>query len=295
MNFEYLKPLDGVSINYPSANDQPETQAIMNFAKSNDFEFYLEKNDLINYDWQNKNKAPAWMSYVSDGFLKLIYNFTSGDYMGYPIQIFMIRDSDNFSGVIKGIGNISINNRSTLKESAGIVRIILPKLFPQVLLYSRRNYTSLSSMRVQYKISQRLNLEGDFNDYYDLYIPEGVQIDALALLSPNMMQLLKDCSGLFSVEFYGNELILMTQGSIYDPNVMAKLDEILKEQLSYLRNLEFSWRYIPKNTPFDMLEKTILAGRSFKVGRLVVPPWILCLGVILSMILMISIGMLARG
>lgn len=50
-------------------------------------------------------------------------------------------------------------------------------------------------------------------------------------LSPNFMRILMDSASTFDVEFFGDEMILATWDSVYDPVVMQVALNALNEQL----------------------------------------------------------------
>jgi hypothetical protein len=164
----------------------------------------------------------------------------------------------------------------------GVVRVKLPVVFPQVVLDSNKNDKFLSSM-MGFSEAQRIQLEGDFNKYYDLFAPKGLQVNVLSLLAPNMMQILKDSAGLFDVEFYGNELVLATRQPLYLTYTMKILDAALTEQLTYLTRLAQSWSYVPNKQPFDMLEKSFVSGGpQLKLGRFRIPGHVQLLIILLT-------------
>jgi hypothetical protein len=79
---------------------------------------------------------------------------------------------------------------------------------------------AVSTIPTAIEAAQKLNLEGDFAQYFDFYTPAGLQVDALTVLAPDFMQILKTSSAAFDVEFYGNEMILLTRETIYTPQAI---------------------------------------------------------------------------
>lgn len=60
---------------------------------------------------------------------------------------------------------LALNKRS-------IIRVLLPKPFPQLFLDSNKNDKSLvSAVPTSFKADQKLTLEGSFNEYFDFYAP----------------------------------------------------------------------------------------------------------------------------
>ncbi|POH62638.1 hypothetical protein C3B61_17515 [Cryobacterium zongtaii] len=73
--------------------------------------------------------------------------------------------------------------------------------------------------------SQRLSLEGDFNDYYTLYCPEKYERDALYLFTPDVMARLIDRVRGFDVEIIDDWLFLVSSRDVVtlDPDAWQAL------------------------------------------------------------------------
>lgn len=266
MKLDALAPLTSNIPNYPPETDSLITKAIQQFASDNGFAFQLRNPDLVQYSLRDYKILPAWLGAVGMTVKKDAYYILGGQYMGYPVTMFLMWDNLT-EGVYYRQPDEQQRLRYIQQQTTGIVRITLPKSFPQVVLDSNKNDRVQNSVRTEYEPSQRLALEGDFAKYFDLYVPIGIQINALSLLAPNMMQILMNHSGLFDVEFRDNELILMTRKSLYSPETMNLLQDALTEQLTYMNRLMQSWNYTPQNQPFDMLEKPNVGGSAIKLGR----------------------------
>ena len=171
-------------------------------------------------------------------------------------------------------------------DKRSFVIVKLPKIFPQIVLDSNKNYPHrIGIMPTSIRSDQKVDLEGDFSDYFDLYAPLGLQLSALTVLAPNFMQILKDSAMMFDVEFYGNELILVTSLSIYEPLVMQKTLDVLQIQLAYFNRLLASWNYDPGALPFDTLKLTAVAGDVMKIGPLRITPVMQTIAILTGFIL----------
>ena len=91
--------------------------------------------------------------------------------------------------------------------------LTLPQRLPHIWLHSR-HHTDGSSSAVPYSLApgDRVSLEGDFDRYFDTYAPEGVQQEALYVLTPDVMALLIDNAARFNVEIVDDRLYLYTRG-----------------------------------------------------------------------------------
>lgn len=256
--------------------NQEHSEAIARFATENDFTY---QQRVTEPPVRTRNYAPAWLR-PSIPLDKPVYvHEVSGSLSGYPVRMFLEYASAS-------VGYEHDMKHELTKRS--IVKITLPKLFPQLVLDSNKNDGApTSTIPNSIKSDQALSLEGNFSDHFDLFVPRGLQIDALHILAPNFMQILKDSSAKFDVEFYGTEMVLVTRESIYTPEAMAYLAEAIQVELNYLSRLLKSWDYRPLKQPFDKLEYSSLNGDVVKIGPLRLKPGVL--------ILLISIGFVLFG
>lgn len=89
----------------------------------------------------------------------------------------------------------------------GIVRMPLPKTLPHMLLLSKK--TSLDMQRPDIASRQDIQLEGDFNRYFQLQIEQGQQIDALTVITPDVMQALIQYNQAEDIEILGSYLFFV--------------------------------------------------------------------------------------
>lgn len=86
---------------------------------------------------------------------------------------------------------------------------------PHLVLRSRRNAVrrSLAPVLVP-DADQRLGLEGDFDDHFDLLCPAGRERDALYLFTPDVMARFIDAAGDFDVELVEDRVFLTVPGDM---------------------------------------------------------------------------------
>ena len=96
----------------------------------------------------------------------------------------------------------------------GFVSLTLPRQLPNLVLDAKRNNSLFGSSLLYAPIgNQRLSLEGDFDDYFNLYAPTGYERDALYVFTPDLMALMIDETSDFDVEIRGDQLVVYaTQG-----------------------------------------------------------------------------------
>lgn len=136
-----------------------------------------------------------------------------------------------------------------------------------------------------YAKSQMVSLEGDFNKYFQLFVPPDSAIFALSVLSPDVMQTLITSSQRYDVELSGNHLRVITlekTNKLMGGPLIAAAQAIIEE----LDHRAKSWRQ--GNAPAAKLlyrrgTSLKLASRYFRRSRLIV-------GVLSILLAVVAIG-----
>lgn len=243
---------DALSIN------KTDQAAIAAFAADNGMAYAERVTENIGItqrtaDWHH---GAAWVG----GIVPVLVHEVSGTIAGLPTK---------FCLSYKDFGTPD----STELVRQSVIRVSLPKLFPQLVLDSNKNDRSHgSSINASFHADQKLTLEGNFESYFDFFSPRGLQVDALTVLAPNFMEILMTSAVDFDVEFYGRELVLITNQPLFTPQVIAAAEQALQTQLTYLNQLMKSWDYQPNHQPFDMLERSTVSGSVLKIGSYRIQP-----------------------
>jgi len=89
----------------------------------------------------------------------------------------------------------------------------LPRAVPQLYLRAKGNwvYDDIGEYKVQ-----KLQLEGDFDNYFTVYAPPNYQDDALDLLTPDVMQALQTYGAAYDFELLGNYLYVYAAAGTMD-------------------------------------------------------------------------------
>jgi hypothetical protein len=239
--------------------DGEDEKVIADFAATNGFSHNPALQFVNSKPYQ---RMPAWVGPWGG----IITHEIFGSLADYPVQMgvyYQVTGSTQSRG----------NDYSYGILRYGIVRVQLNKLFPQLVLDSNVNDRGkiLSSVSVTFKNNQRLKLEGDFDEYFDFYAPKDLYLEALTVLAPNFMQTLKDSSVDFDVEFYGKEMVLISRSPLFTETTIRVVEKALGEQLAYMKRLEQSWSYSPRQQPLDLLKQASISGPALKIGRLRYP------------------------
>jgi hypothetical protein len=107
----------------------------------------------------------------------------------------------------------------------GYVAVKLDVPLPNIVLDALGNNGFGSNLPASFGRNQRLSLEGDFDQYFTLYCPQGYERDALYLFTPDIMARFIDNAAQLDVEIVDDWLFLYTrrEASTLDPATWAWL------------------------------------------------------------------------
>jgi hypothetical protein len=119
----------------------------------------------------------------------------------------------------------------------GYVAIKLDNPLPNIVLDAKSNNSLFgSNLPETFDRAQRLSLEGDFDQHFTLYCPDGYQRDALYLFTPDIMARFVDNAAALDVEIVDDWLFLYAQRdlSTLDPATWAWLFSVVGALLDKL-------------------------------------------------------------
>lgn len=123
------------------------------------------------------------------------------------------------------------------------MRIQLKKPLPHVVLDRRVNNVLggiLSNLPEGFKRNQAIKLEGNFNEYFDMYIPGGYQTDARYMFTPDVMTALIDNGLDYDLEIIDNNIFFYGKARPLDgqeiQNRLRAVNIIVPELLHQSRN-----------------------------------------------------------
>lgn len=101
------------------------------------------------------------------------------------------------------------SGKNRTEHTFGVIRMKLPRNVPNVLLEATgNNFFNQVDLASKLTGQQTLQLEGDFNKYFRVYVPEGYGRDALYFLTPELMLLLVQQGSMYDYEVLGDELMI---------------------------------------------------------------------------------------
>lgn len=130
--------------------------------------------------------------------------------MGSPT---IITDTLTFSETLSVSAYNYTYNYASKNESTyyiNFAKIRLARSVPNIYIAGSKNMIGLD---VSNFAVQKINLEGDFGDYFTVYAPPQYQVDALQLLTPDVMVLLRDYGLDYDYELVGEFLYIYTKAN----------------------------------------------------------------------------------
>ncbi|MEU4014290.1 hypothetical protein AB0E56_03405 [Microbacterium sp. NPDC028030] len=152
-----------------------------------------------------------------------------------PGMIFSLGRSRQSTDLIRGtrprfveFGNYQYTVQSGKNSTTyrwGYVAVKLDVPLPNIVLDAKGNNGFGSNLPASFQRTQRLSLEGDFDQHFTLYCPAGYERDALYLFTPDIMARFIDNAAQLDVEIVDDWLFLYTQRKVstLDPATWAWL------------------------------------------------------------------------
>ena len=201
------------------------------------------------------------------------------------------KTSARFQRIIKKVANKAESYYSA-------ITIDLGEPIPEIVLDAKRNNRLLSSLPNYYNQDQRIRLEGNFDEYFDLYAPVKWRIEALSIITPDIMQALVKDGYNFDFEITAGasaRLIISTPGYIgYDP---IKLQALYDAFSSVYSEIKYKLRtlHIVNESPRSLALQSskgvysyAIFGKQIRLYRSLVYLW-LSTGVILGILYLFGI------
>ena len=125
---------------------------------------------------------------------------------------------------------VTREGRNSSTNYAGILVVKLPRKVPNIIFDNKSdNFLGVSSLgKAAPSSSQKVQLEGDFNKYFDVYVPKNYERDMLYFLTPELMQLLIEEGKEYDIEVIGDELYIYNNGMEFNFNDKDEFKGIFK-------------------------------------------------------------------
>lgn len=152
-----------------------------------------------------------------------------------------------------------------------IAQVRQPRVFPHLFLEGKK-----VGGLYPFDDSQKLNLEGDFEDYFNLYVPGGEQVDALTILTPDVMQVLVDGGRPYDLELIDDVIVVIAAGN---PYTRAKLPILFGFMTAITAKLN------SVSAEFDRIDLTAALDSELKLKGTKIP----FLGLVLTVMVLLAV------
>lgn len=114
---------------------------------------------------------------------------------------------------------VNINQYATVSYVWSYVRIKLALDLPHLIFAPHHSETDFSAggafsdssgINVRQSKNQKVKLEGDFNNYFTLYAPDGYEVDVRYLITPDVMAVLVDYGSEYNIEVVDDSIVFFT-------------------------------------------------------------------------------------
>ncbi len=159
----------------------------------------------------------------SVGYSQKITNVLSGNYKNIPIRIFMYETT-------VGSGKNSHTYEFTICEAT------YDSDLPDIKLHAKSFLQNIDWL--EFSLDDRsVVLEGDFNKYFSLRVPQGTEVEAYQIFTPDIMEILIEKARGLNFEFCDNHVYT------YVPKIISNS----KDMLSLLNLVEYLDTVLGKN------------------------------------------------
>lgn len=173
------------------------------------------------------NYVPSYLRNKSDSVSHKYRMGYQAQVDGNPVVFFRYEDTIRINnGINSGAFTTTDNQQDEQIIPYAIAAFGVPQRFGQILIL---HHSRLGNLGL-HKGLQKFTLEGDFNQYFDVYAPEGSSIETLSVLTPDVMAYLIDLGQKYhwNIEINGNLIIIEGDANLISPKKIADLLEYVK-------------------------------------------------------------------
>jgi len=226
-------PIAGIMIWYARIKKKFEDQFLSQFATANGYTFVPtgQLNEIYG-------------EFFNIGYNRQVYDVVSGLYQNHPLRLFLYQYT-------VGSGRSQVTYRKTILEvdfGANLPHVLVSNQFGGSWI--KRD---ISAEWNKQPGLERLHVEGEFDKKFGTYITTGQQVEALEILTPDVMAQIMDLGGNFDFELAGSKLHVYLNGFINKRDqlqTMYSLTKILSAKLGpVLQRMTFDSKQTPQTLP----------------------------------------------
>jgi hypothetical protein len=186
--------------------------------------------------------------------------------------------------------------RFTYPPVGGWIKIGLRRPLPHIIVRATRRGTLAFAVAAVPDSGQRLSLEGDFDEHFDLYCPEGYEADALYLFTPDVMAQAIDAAGGWDIEIVDDLLLLVHPRDVVttDP---ARWAEVMCTADAFATKLEQweRWRETQLRDDPAVEEARLDMAQVAPAGRRLRTSWGLAAWLSFALVAALTVGFFLLG
>ena len=153
-----------------------------------------------------------------------VSDVVTGTYDGSSLRLFLYE-------LVVGSGRYQQHYQDT------VIELDLHGQLPNLLMVNKHSRFGNLNLAGAFSIKNTIKLEGDFNDYFTLYAPQGNEIEALEVFNPDTMALMEDESKHYTVEFAGNRIYIYCNGFIETTDNLTQVFALAKRLIDKIAPL----------------------------------------------------------
>jgi len=186
--------------------------------------------------------------------------------------------------------------RFTYPPVGGWITIGLRRPLPHIIVRATRRGTRAFAVAAVPDSGQRLSLEGDFDEHFDLYCPEAYEADALYLFTPDVMAQAIDDAGGWDIEIVDDLLLLVHPRDVVttDP---ARWADVMRTADAFATKLEQweRWRETQLRDDPAVDETRLDLAQVAPAGRRLRTSWGLAAWVSFALVAVLTVGFFLFG
>jgi len=153
-----------------------------------------------------------------------VSDVVTGTYEGSSLRLFLYE-------LVVGSGRYQQRYQDT------VIELDLNGQLPNLLMVNKHSKFGQLNLTGAYGIKNTISLEGDFNQFFTLYAPQGDEIEALEVFSPDTMALMEDESKHYTVEFAGNRIYIYCNGFVATTDNLTQVFALAKKLINKIAPL----------------------------------------------------------
>ncbi len=153
-----------------------------------------------------------------------VSDVVSGTYGGNDLRLFL------YELVVE-------HGRDQRRYANTVIELDLHGSLPNLLMANKHQSMAELDLAQAFSVTNKITLEGDFNQYFELYAPAGNELEALQIFSPDTMAIMEDGSRHYTVEFAANRIYIYCTGLVSTTGELTHLFNLAKQLITKIAPL----------------------------------------------------------